>query len=166
MEFYGLDPETYHSEVINPDEPATMKKKKKNKSPLKGKSQCFVEEASENEADLEVPNKEHDCITGQEKVDNTLSHQFPINIWQPKRESRLCWSYLQTQYTPPQTCPQCTTSTVWIQLWSTSTLSWYLQLICLWFLMKLCISEFNYCFLISDQYSRKCEQIKQNIINL
>ena len=56
MEFYGLDPETYHSEVINHDEPARMKKKKKNKSPFKGKSQCFVEEASENEADLEVPN--------------------------------------------------------------------------------------------------------------
>ena len=89
MEFYGLDPETYHSEVINHDEPARMKKKK-NKTPFKGKSQRFVEEASENEADLEVPNKEHDCITGQEKVDNTLSHQFPINIWQPKRESRLC----------------------------------------------------------------------------
>ena len=36
MEFYGLDPETYHSEVINHDEPARMKKKKKNKSPFKG----------------------------------------------------------------------------------------------------------------------------------
>ena len=89
MEVYGLGPETYHSEVINPDEPARMKKQKKNKTPFKGKSQRFVE-ASENEADIEVPDKEHDCITGQEKVDNTLSHQFPINIWQPKRESRLC----------------------------------------------------------------------------
>ena len=85
MEFYGLDPETYHSEVINHDEPARMKKKK-NKTPFKGKSQRFVE-ASENEADIEVPDKEHEIITGQEKVD---SHQFPINIWQPKRESRLC----------------------------------------------------------------------------
>ena len=57
MEFYGQDPETYHSEVINPDE----KKKKKYKTP--SKSQHFVEEASENEADIEVPNKDHDCIT-------------------------------------------------------------------------------------------------------
>ena len=65
MEVYGLDPETYHSEVINPDEPARMKKKKKNKTPFKGKSQRFVEEASENEADIEVPDKEHDCITGK-----------------------------------------------------------------------------------------------------
>ena len=84
MEVYGLDPET--SDVINPDEPARMKKQKKNKTPFKGKSQRFVE-ASENEADIEVPDKEHEIITGQEKVD---SHQFPINIWQPKRESRLC----------------------------------------------------------------------------
>ena len=87
MEVYGLDPET--SDVINSDEPARMKKKK-NKTPFKGKSQHFVEEASENETDIEVPDKEHEIITGQEKVDNTLSHQFPINIWQPKRESRLC----------------------------------------------------------------------------
>ena len=51
MEVYGLDPET--SDVINSDEPARMKKKK-NKTPFKGKSQHFVEEASENETDIEV----------------------------------------------------------------------------------------------------------------
>ena len=79
MEVYGLDPETYHSEVINPDEPARMKKQKKNKTPFKGKSQRFVE-ASENEADIEVPNKEHDGITGQEKVDNTLSFPYMVRF--------------------------------------------------------------------------------------
>ena len=76
MEFYGLNPETHHTEVINPDEPIRKKQKRRNKKTLKAqkKSQSFVEEDSDSEvvlSDMELNDQNEDPTTTTEASTTT-----------------------------------------------------------------------------------------------
>ena len=96
MEFYGLDPETHHCEVLNPDEPARKKKKRKNKTSSKEKSQRFVEEVD----DLEEPDNELNVVTGQDDVDTTVT--FPSTSGTQSQNQDYDDTLVdQTEYRPP-----------------------------------------------------------------
>ena len=96
MEFYGLDPETHHCEVLNPDEPARKKKKRKNKTSSKEKSQQFVEEVD----DIEEPDNELNVVTGQEDVDTTVT--FPSTSGTQSQNQDYDDTLVdQTEYRPP-----------------------------------------------------------------
>ena len=76
MEFYGLNPETHHTEVIDPDEPIRKKQKRRNKKTLKAqkKSQSFVEEDSDSEvvlSDMELNDQNEDPTTTTEASTTT-----------------------------------------------------------------------------------------------